>query len=227
MTTEDHLRRLDQLVETRSILFHPFYIAWRGGKLTREQLQTYARSYYPHVAAFPRYLASAAVRTSDSRIRATLEENLHDELFQPKAHSELWLDFAEGLGVDRAVVAAAAPPSAAAHLVSVFDRLSRNETIAGVAALYAYESQQPKVSEEKANGLRRHYGVVAPAALAYFHVHAEIDVHHRDTGRHILASSLAAGSSPAVMLASAEEALDAYWGLLDGIVDDAGVAIGA
>src|SRR5216684_4753531 len=123
MTTEDHLRSLDQLIETRSILFHPFYIAWQQGELTREQLQSYARAYYPHVAAFPRYLASAVGRTADSRIRGALAENLHDELFEPKTHSEMWLDFAEGLGMDRGDVAAAAPSPAAAHLVVVFDRL--------------------------------------------------------------------------------------------------------
>ena len=100
-------------------------------------------------------------------------EGLSDELSCPKPHTELWLDFAEGLGLSRMAVAYAAPRPAAVHMVDTFDRLTRTETIAAVAALYAYESQQPEVSRQKVDGLRRHYGVDSPHALAYFDVHAE------------------------------------------------------
>ncbi|HXO21994.1 MAG TPA: pyrroloquinoline quinone biosynthesis protein PqqC, partial [Thermoanaerobaculia bacterium] len=57
------LAELDARIAARSILGHPFYRAWSAGTLTRRDLATYARVYYPHVAAFPGYLEAAATTT--------------------------------------------------------------------------------------------------------------------------------------------------------------------
>ena len=219
------VRRLDQLIQSRSILGHPFYVAWQRGELTQDQLATYTTAYYPHVAAFPRYLTAAANAAEDPRVRAELEHNLADELSHPKPHPELWLDFAAGLGLDRDTVATAAPRPATENIVATFDRLVTGGTARALAALYAYESQQPEVSREKADGLRRHYGVRSPDALAYFDIHAETDRRHRDGERRALAHCLAAGAAPDAVLDSAQEALDAYWGLLDGICEDAAIPL--
>src|SRR5687768_13032810 len=96
----DHLDELDTLIRSHSILRHPFYEAWQCGALTREQLAVYATHYYPHVAAFPRYLKAAIERAADPAIRSELTRNLHDELTTPKPHHEMWLDFAASVGVD-------------------------------------------------------------------------------------------------------------------------------
>ena len=221
MDQHDSLYRLDCLIESRSILNHPFYVAWQRGELSREQLGTYASTYYAHVASFRRYLESAAGSASDPVIRTELERNLFDELSDPKPHTELWLDFAEGLGLNRLAVFNAAPRPAAANIVSVFDRLTSNATVGALAALYAYEAQQPELSRQKVDGLRRYYGVDCSRTLAYFDVHAETDIHHRNGERQALSRCLADGGLCDVMLASASEALDAYWGLLDGICQEA------
>src|SRR5205823_13657986 len=52
MTTAETLCALDNFIRERSILQHPFYRAWQRGELTSDQLATYSRVYYPHVAAF-------------------------------------------------------------------------------------------------------------------------------------------------------------------------------
>lgn len=222
MSDHETLRQLDELIQSRSILLHPFYIAWQRGELTRAQLATYATAYYPHVAAFPSYLEAAAA-AHDPAVRAELEQNLADERCNPKSHAELWLDFAAGLGLDRAAVIAAAPHAAARATVDTFTRLTGGETAGAVAALYAYESQQPEVSRTKADGLREHYGMDDDHALAYFQVHAEADVQHREGERNALRRCLDSGATPEVILESARMALDAYWGLLDGICEAAGV----
>ena len=223
MSTHDTLRRLDDLIASRSILRHPFYIAWQRGTLTREQLATYARVYYPHVAAFPRYITAAAATATDPQVRAALNENLHDELHEPKAHHELWLDFAAAVGADRDGVAAAAPQAQAGQVVERFAALTASGTAQGLAALYAYESQQPEVATEKASGLKQHYGVSDPHALGYFEVHAATDVAHRAAEREALERCLAAGAADQDVLDAAAEALDAYWQLLDGVCEEAGI----
>ena len=223
MKFSDTLRRLDDLIRSRSILLHPFYIAWQRGELTRDQLTIYATIYYPHVASFPRYLKSAADRTDDPVIRAELQRNLTDEISHTKPHNELWLDFAEEFGLQRSEVADAQPRAAAQNIVKTFDRLTSNDDASALAALYAYESQQPEVSRQKADSLRQFYGVDNPKSLAYFEVHAETDIRHSTGERNAIKRCIDAGASSDAILTSADDALNAYWGLLDGICEDAGI----
>jgi pyrroloquinoline-quinone synthase len=226
MKPEAVLVQLDRLIESRSILEHPFYVAWTHGDLTRDQLSTYAAAYYPHVAAFPGYLRAAADAADDPVVRAELLRNLDDEISRPKPHGELWLDFASGLGLDRAAVASEPPRAYARNAVDTFKRLTSGSSAPALAALYAYESQQPGVSRQKADGLLRLYGVGDPEALRYFEVHAEADVRHREGERAALRRCLEAGAPADVALGAAEGALVAYWGLLSGICEEAKVAVG-
>ena len=223
MTPQQTLDRLDALIAERSILQHPFYQAWEAGTLDRDQLATYARRYYPHVDAFPDYLRTAIAGTNDAVIREELEDNLHEELHVPAPHDALWLDFAAGLGLDRGSVRRAEAAPATRRTVAAFDRLAVRSTAAALTALYCYEAQQPEVSATKADGLRTRYGITDEQTLAYFTVHQEADVRHREGERMALARCLEAGATEDEVMAAAEEALDAYWTLLDGVAAEIGL----
>jgi pyrroloquinoline-quinone synthase len=225
MRTEETLRALDDLICERSILQHPFYRAWQRGELPRDQLATYSRVYYPHVAAFPNYLQNAISRAEDSSTRRTLQDNLLDELTNPAPHPELWLDFAAATGQDRNKVKRATPLAKVADTTSTFDRLTSESIASGLTALYAYESQQPEVAGEKMRGLREFYTIKSPEALSYFVVHATADLEHRAAERAALARCLDAGTSPSAVMSAAEKALDAYWNLLDGVCEEAGLQL--
>ena len=231
-TASTVLNQLDALIAQRSILQHPFYRAWTMGALTREDLAVYARVYYPHVAAFPDYLRSAiagadTADTADTEVvKERLEENLRDELSVPAPHSELWLRFADAVGADRDAVRTAAqtPTPDVANVTGTFTRLCESTSARALAALYAYESQQPAVSVEKINGLRQQYGIADESSLAYFTVHAEADIAHRDGERRALAACLDAGATREEILDAASQALDAYWHLLDAVSTESGIA---
>ncbi len=225
MQTQEILGRLDALIHSRSILLHSFYVAWNAGELTHEQLETYAKVYYPHVVSFPKHLKTAASGADDPTVQKELEQNLGDEISRPKPHNELWLDFAEGLGLDRNAVATATAHPAARNIVDTFTRLTGDNTVSALAALYAYESQQPEVSRRKADGLRRYYGIDESATLAYFEVHAETDIRHRNGEREALSRCVSAGAPDDLILDSANEALTAYWELLDGVCDESGIPL--
>jgi len=223
MTSDEALRLVDELISTRSILEHPFYRAWHRGELTKAQLATYARVYYPHVRAFPSYLCNAIHCASDVTTRQELDNNLADELGIPAPHSELWLDFAEAMGAERAAVKDSSPSSKAAEAVSLFQQLTARDCASGLSALYAYESQQPSVAEEKIRGLRLSYGITESKALSYFTVHATADVEHCRAERASLARCLHNGQSAEKIMVATAESLDAYWRLLDGVCEEAGV----
>ena len=223
--SHETLKALDALIESRSILRHPFYVAWQKGELTRQQLSTYAKVYWPHVAAFPSYLEAAALLTDDPVIQTVLEENLDDELTNPRPHPEMWLDFAEDLGQTREAITGSSSHESAERMVETFTRLARRSTAGGVAALYAYEAQQPEVARQKRDGLRALYGIDSEKGLAYFEVHAKVDVAHSQGERTVLERCLDAGHSSADVLDAAATALDAYWGLLDGVCEEADVTV--
>src|SRR5205814_2172572 len=98
------LKDLDPRIAAKNVLSHPFYQAWNQGTLTREALQDYAAQYYRHVEAFPAYLSAVHSHTPDTQTRLTLLQNLIDEEAGSPNHPELWLQFAEGMGVSRETV---------------------------------------------------------------------------------------------------------------------------
>jgi len=199
------------------------YQSWQRGELTLEALQDYATQYYRHVEAFPTYLSALHSHTSDAATRRVLLENLIDEERGAENHPELWLQFAEGLGVDRDFVTTAKPEPEAAAIVQTFRSICRDGQVAeGIAALYAYESQIPAVSVTKIDGLRKFYGIGSASVLRYFAVHAEADVIHAAEERSLLERHLTPEGSAAA-LAAANQALDAVWNLLSGVCHRHGI----
>jgi len=212
------VERLDSIVAGKSLLKHRFYQAWTAGELPLERLRGYAVKYFPHVAAFPRYLSAIHSRCDNIATRQALLENLIEEERGADNHPELWLRFAESLGVGREEVLGAAPVAAAAALVGVYSDLAANAPIvAGLAALYAYESQIPAVAAAKINALRRFYGLEDHRGLRFFLVHQGADVFHAAAAAELIERHCASPADGAAALEAANRSLDAVWSMLDAI----------
>jgi pyrroloquinoline-quinone synthase len=206
-----NLAPIDQRIAAKHLLRHPFYLAWTAGTLPRESLLEYARQYFAFESNLPRYLTALHARSESPRVRAALLANAWDEAQGEKNHAELWLRFAEALGLSRGEVENATPSEATRSLVDTYWAAASDAPVeGGVAALYAYESQLPAVSESKMEGLERHYGV-AGDAVAFFQVHRAIDVHHAAAEREILEGS---GADDQAALEWTGRALDAWWNFL-------------
>src|SRR5271170_3080049 len=176
MSVNGIIAELDRIVSGRHLLDHPFYRSWTAGTLDLSALREYARQYYRHVEAFPRYLSAIHSRCDDIATRQAILENLLEEERGERNHPELWMRFAEAVGATRDEVSMTAPLPTTADLVETFYRLSRDAPIsAGLAALYAYESQMPAISDAKIDGLKRFYGVTDEDAYSFFSVHREAD----------------------------------------------------
>ncbi len=213
---KSHLAAIDARVAAKHLLTHPFYLAWSRGELSLEALRDYAAQYYHHVAAFPTYLSGVHARCDDQPTRRQLLDNLCDEEAGRPNHPELWLQFAESLGVSAAAVQASAPEPETSALVKTFREQCAGSTAEGVAALYAYESQIPSVSETKIDGLKKHYGMTEPAAYQYFTVHIEADREHAAAEREMLGRHLTETNAPSALRA-VDSVLDALWNLLSGV----------
>lgn len=211
-----HLESIDRRIAAKHLLTHPFYLAWTRGELSRAALTDYARQYYHHVAAFPTYLSAVHSRCEDQVTRRKLLDNLVDEEGGSPNHPELWLQFAEALGLSKDDVETSPKSPGVADLIDTFRALCSQGTTEGLAALYAYESQIPAVSESKIKGLVEHYKIVAPAGYAYFSVHVEADREHAAAERAILDERVT-NENAGRASAAVERVLNALWEMLSGV----------
>jgi pyrroloquinoline-quinone synthase len=224
MTIAEFFEQLEARICKYDLLCHPFYKAWSAGQLTRDDLREYAQDYYHHVEAFPSYLAAFGVRLEDGELRRAVLANMCDEKgtegqsgSDSVPHSELWLDFAEGMGSGRNLEWHH-PLSEVQELVRHFHRVaSEGSPEEALAAFYAYESQVPRIAQEKERGLRQMYGA-DDKTCGYFTLHATADVYHSRVWRNQLEKRIAANPQVAdAALNAAENAARMLWRALDGI----------
>ncbi|HEY2614849.1 MAG TPA: iron-containing redox enzyme family protein, partial [Chthoniobacterales bacterium] len=127
------------------------------------------------------------------------------------------LQFAEGLGVSKQDVQSSQKWNETSNLIDTFRSVcSEGSTAEGIAALYAYESQIPAVSESKIKGLIENYQMTEPRDYQYFAVHVEADREHAAAERALLAQQVtdvnAAATGNAV-----DRILEALWEMLSGV----------
>jgi pyrroloquinoline-quinone synthase len=223
MNTAEFLSQLDARIAKYDLLCHPFYKAWAAGELTREHLRHYAQDYYHHVEAFPSYLAALGLRLDEGELRRAVLANLGDEKGVESAgagsvpHSELWLDFAEGMGARRDMIPHL-PLAEISELIRHFHYLSSAGTPEeALAAFYAYESQVPRVAKEKEKGLREMYGA-DDKTCGYFALHVTADIYHSNVWRKQLERRLEENPERAhAALDAATTTTKLLWQALDGI----------
>jgi pyrroloquinoline-quinone synthase len=224
MNTAEFFEQLEARIGKYDLLCHPFYKAWSAGELTRDDLREYAQDYYHHVEAFPSYLAALGLRLEEGDLRRAVLANMCEEKGvegrpgkDSVPHSELWLDFAEGMGSGRNLEWHNPVPQVrqlVRHFQSVASEGSPEEAL---AAFYAYESQVPRIATEKERGLREVYGA-DDKTCGYFSLHATADVYHSRVWRKYLEQRVAAHPEAVeAALAAAERAAHMLWLALDGI----------
>ena len=132
MTT---MAEIEQAITERHLLTHPFYLAWTEGTLPRAALLEYARQYFAFEVRLPRFLTALHSRAEDRDTRLALLSNAWDEEHGSQNHAELWLRFANALGLSRAEVHEAQPNAATLALIETYRNLAEEAPIeAGVEA---------------------------------------------------------------------------------------------
>lgn len=200
------------------LLQHPFYQAWSAGELTKEDLKFYAEQYYHQVSQFPACLTSLHARLPEGAMRRAVLNNAYEEECDGVAHSDLWMQFAEGMGHDANNGDLQPMIPEMRGLLDTFRSLAGDAPVASAfGAFYAYESQVPKIATEKRNGLKKFYGA-DDRACDYFTVHEKADVHHSAVWQGILSALVEQDSRNAgAALEGISRAAQALWTALDGM----------
>ncbi|EKQ70814.1 pyrroloquinoline quinone (coenzyme PQQ) biosynthesis protein C [Leptolyngbyaceae cyanobacterium JSC-12] len=216
--------QLQSIVEQKHLLKHPFYVAWTEGKLTREHLKHYAIQYFQNVLAFPTYVSAVHFNTphfgTSIAVRQEILENLIEEERGNQNHPELWRRFAISLGAtDTELTDTPALPTTT-NLVSTFRNICLNTPFyAGLAALYAYESQIPSVATTKIDGLKRFYGMTDANEYRFFTVHQSADEYHSAAELKLIEEHADTAEKQSEVLKAAAQAADALWQFLDGVYE--------
>lgn len=213
-------QRIDEAIGQYAMLKHPFYQLWSEGKLSDNTLGEYAKQYYAHVCAFPTYVSAVHSRCDSLPVRQLLLENLIEEERGEDNHPELWLRFAEGLGVNRTEVRTAQLLDSTKESVKRLKSLTSNTDYRlGVAALYAYESQIPEVARTKRVGLKEFYGIDDARAVSFFTVHESADQVHRQIEMKILNDACDTDQACDETVTAAQQGAKSLWDFLSGVQD--------
>jgi pyrroloquinoline-quinone synthase len=203
--SNDVWQRIEEARSRWNVLEHPFYQRWSAGELSRDELARYSGQYRHATAAIAR-LSSAVAESAPDAERAELR--LHAE--EEEAHIALWDGFVDAVGGE----VAAAPTAETKECVDAWT--AGDGRLSQLVRLYAIESGQPAISETKREGLAAHYGIGDGPGNEYFRVHEKADVEHAAEGRSLIEAHLA-DADPDELVAAAEAAFRANWGLLDGV----------
>jgi len=213
------LTDLDRTINSKHLLNHPFYMAWTQGTLSKECLKEYAKEYYHHVKAFPTYLSALHSHTEDQETRKHLLTNLIEEEDGSPNHPELWKAFALSLGNTEEEITNHTRCHEIQSLIQSFRKNCLEGSVSdGLTALYAYESQIPKICISKIDGLKKHYGMTDPESWKYFTIHIAADLEHAAVERKLIAQHINEKNATAAMH-SAEQILNHLWDFLSHLCD--------
>ena len=205
------IQKIDQIIEERSLLKHPFYEMWSDGKLTQESLAGYSKEYFQLVKAVPEFMTPIIEKAPNSVI-TELTENQQEE----SDHIKPWISFAGELGISNDELISYSGLDKTKKAVSDLSELMTTFD-GGACAMYAFEKEIPKISQTKLDGLSEFYQITNDNATEYFKLHTEADIRHTASWRNILEKSNADTSN---LVEVAEKSVSAQNLLLDSCYDE-------
>ena len=200
------IKRIDQIIEEKSLLKHPFYEMWSDGKLELESLKGYSKEYYQLVKKVPQFM-EPMVNSATSELKDELIQNMKEEA----EHIPLWEKFAGSMGISESELQGYQGLEKTNKAVSNLDSLM-NSYDNGACAMYAFEKEIPQVSQTKLEGLKEFYGIDTKDATEYFEEHMTADIRHAASWEKVINDTKLDDS---LMLSTAQKSVDAQNLLLD------------
>ncbi|MDH5432048.1 MAG: iron-containing redox enzyme family protein [Nitrosopumilus sp.] len=205
------IQKIDEMIEEKSLLKHPFYQMWSDGKLTQESLAGYSKEYFQLVKTVPSFMTPIIEKSPESVV-SELVKNQQEE----SDHIKPWIAFAGELGISEDELISYSGTAKTQKAVSDLNQLM-DTFDGGACAMYAFEKEIPKISQTKLDGLAEFYGMTSHNATEYFKLHTEADIRHAASWRNILEKSSADFDS---LVEIADKSISAQNLLLDSCYEE-------
>jgi len=174
------IKRIDEMIEERSLLKHPFYQMWSDGKLTLDSLSGYSKEYFQLVKAVPSFMTPIIEKAPNSVISELIDNQQEESI-----HIKSWVKFAGELGVSEyELIHYEGLEKTRKSVLELSELMNTYE--GGACAMYAFEKEIPKISQTKLDGLAEFYGMSNEGATEYFKLHTEADIRHAASWKNIL-----------------------------------------
>ena len=210
MTT---LQVFDDLIASRSLLLHPFYVKWSNGELSMDDMNVYAKEYFHLARRIPGIVERVRDRAQEQspHMIAMIEENMEEE----QEHVDLWKRFANSLGITNEELEAYQPSATVQEAVTALEEVAEGTFEDGIAAMYALEKELPEIAQTKKDGLCKFYGLESEDAHIYFDEHLKEEKH--------IAVWLSVQVDDAQAETAVRKSLDAQNKVLDAVCEVAGI----
>src|SRR3984893_2409552 len=164
MSSEELIEDLQHVLHQRHPRPHPIRQLLLSGRLTKEQLQWWAKNQFHEFRNIHRFFGVRSQQCRIPELRRMLLENMVEEegenLFGGKypSHRELWMQFAEGLGVGRDEILNYEPiPGVGAAVAMYVLLVQQNQWGVAIGTGLVFEGGGPKRMKEEREALERYY----------------------------------------------------------------------
>lgn len=173
---------INDQIEKYSLLKHEFYQMWQKGQLSMDHLAGYSKEYFQLVKTVPILIENILKNNQNDKYTSIIKSNLDDE----REHLKPWINFSSYVGVKEEDLINFKSEELTNEAIDELIKLSESSFEEGIAALYAFEKEIPKISDTKLIGLNQFYGIKDHKAQEYFDIHKEVDIYHSKVWEKIL-----------------------------------------
>ena len=188
LSPEELILDLQETLWNRYPTPHPVRQLLLTGRLTKGQLQQWAKNQFHEFRHIHRFFGFRYQKCPVPELRRALLENMVEEevedLFGGKfpSHAELWVRFGEGIGIPREEMLAYEPlPGVRAALEMYVELVQQSHWAVAIGTGLVFEGEGPKRMREEREALEGHYSWIPSSALDFFRAHEYHDVGHGTT----------------------------------------------
>ncbi|MDA0260834.1 MAG: iron-containing redox enzyme family protein [Proteobacteria bacterium] len=224
LTVETTLAEIAKIHKSKPLFGHPLWTAWGAGELSREQLKECVKQAGIIPLHNHNYHGRLYVICPDPAWRARIAEVCYEEgtgrlYANGVSHHELYVRFAQALGITREELYATRYCSGAVAFKAYFSGICSKDFLEGVSAhMLAAEAPVPAHGSKRADALRSHYGL-SDEDVMFFSVHEMADEDHAGIGRDLLSEFATSEEDFQLVLKTVGECLDMMKLMYDSIYD--------
>lgn len=199
---------------------HPFHRLLHDGRLTRGQVQAWALNRYCYQSHIPAKDATLLARLPTPELRREWRRRLvdHDGDGTGPGGVERWLTLAEGVGLDRAAVAAGQGILPATRFaVEAYVRFVAERPLVEAVASSLTELFAPTIIAERVSGMLAHYDWIGAETLAYFTPRLSQAPQDSAFALAYVKAEAVTAESQAGVLAALRFKCDMLWAMLDAL----------